>query len=143
MKPQRISFQNVMSLALWKEIQNKVKGVLNLPNLNDYNAHLGFLTEGSGGIHLHNQILLSYKQFLYEHRKIKQSIIITEFWEYLKMVYKIELEIEKKRMTNLLVTIENGQTFFENGIYKRLSISLKIYMIVTKLISFRSDMGGG
>ena len=31
-----------MSLALWKEIQNKVKGVLNLPNLNDYNAHLVF-----------------------------------------------------------------------------------------------------
>ena len=85
-----------MSLALWKEIQNKVKGVLNLPNLNDHNAHLGFFTEGSGSMHLHNQILLSYEQFLYEHRKIRQSIIITEFWKYLKMVYKIELEIAKK-----------------------------------------------
>ena len=58
--------------------------------------HIWFLTERSGSMHLHNQILLSYKQFLYEHRKIKQSIIITEFWKYLKMVYKIELEIEKK-----------------------------------------------
>ena len=56
-----------MSLALWKEIQNKVKGVLNLPNLNDLNAHLDFLTEGSGSMRLHNQILLSYKQFVYEH----------------------------------------------------------------------------
>ena len=46
-------------------------------------------------------------------------------------------------MTNLRVTIENGKTFFENGIYRRLSISLKIYMIITKPISFRSDMGGG
>ena len=93
-----------MSLALWKEIQNKVKGVLNLPNLNDQNTHLGFLTEGSGSMHLHNQILLSYKQFLYEHRKIKQSINITEFWKYLKMVlvYKIELEIAKG-MRNLRV----------------------------------------
>ena len=42
-----------MSLALWKEIQNKLKGVLNLPNLNDYNPHVGFFTEGSGSIHLH------------------------------------------------------------------------------------------
>ena len=41
-----------MSLALWK-------GVLNLPNLNDLNPHLGFLTEGSGSMPLHNQILLS------------------------------------------------------------------------------------
>ena len=47
-----------MSLALWKEIQNKVKWVLNLPNLNDLNAHLSLLTEGSGSMHLHNQILL-------------------------------------------------------------------------------------
>ena len=83
-----------MSLALWKEIQNKVKGVLNLPNLNYYNAHLGCLTEGSGSMHLHNQILLSYKQFLCEHRKIKQSIIISEFWKYLKMVYKINIIIK-------------------------------------------------
>ena len=45
-------------------------------------------------------------------------------------------------MTNLRVTIENGKTFIENGIYRRLSISLKIYMIITKTISFRSDMGG-
>ena len=78
-----------MSLALWKEIQNKVKGVLNLPNLNDSNAHLGFLTERSGSMHLHNQILLSYKQFLYEHRKIKQSVIITGFWKYLKWFIKL------------------------------------------------------
>ena len=85
-----------ISLALWKEIQNKVKGVLTLPNLNDHDVHLGFLTEGSGSLHLHNQILLSYKQFLYEHRKIKQGINITEFWKHLKMVYKIELEIAKK-----------------------------------------------
>ena len=85
-----------MSLALWKEIQNKVKGVLNLPNLNDLNAHLGFLTEGSGSMCLNNQILLSYKQFVYEHRKIKHSINITEFWKHLKTVYKIELEIAKK-----------------------------------------------
>ena len=73
-----------------------MKEVLNLPNLNDHNAHLGFLTEGSGTMHLHNQILLSYKHFLYEHRKIKQSRIVTEFWKDLKMVYKIELEIAKK-----------------------------------------------
>ena len=66
MKPQPISFLNVicMSLALGKEIQNKVKGVLNLPNLNDLNAHLGFLTDGSGSMRLHNQILFSYKQFV-------------------------------------------------------------------------------
>ena len=80
-----------MSLALWKEIQNKVKGVLN-----DLNANLGFLTEGSGSMRLHNQILLSYKQFVYEHRIIKHSINITEFWKHLKTVYKIELEISKK-----------------------------------------------
>ena len=73
MKPQPISFLNVMSLALWKEIQNKVKDVLNLPNLNDLNARLGFLTEGSGSMHLHNQIVLSYKQFLYEHRAAKHN----------------------------------------------------------------------
>ena len=85
-----------MSLALWKEIQNKLKGVLNLPNLNDLNAHLGFLTEGSGSMRLHNQILLSYKQFVYEHQKIKHSINITEFWKHLKTVYKIKLEIAKK-----------------------------------------------
>ena len=30
-----------ISLALWKEIQNKVKGVLTLPNLNDHDVHLG------------------------------------------------------------------------------------------------------
>ena len=78
-----------MSLALWKEIQNKVKGVLNLPNLNDLNAHLGFLTEGSG-----------------EHRKIKHSINITEFWKHLKTVYKIELEIAKK---NDKLTCHNGK----------------------------------
>ena len=66
-----------------------MKGVLNLPNVNDHNAHLGFLTEGSGSMHLHNQILLSYKQFLYEHRKIKQSINITEFGKYLTTFYKI------------------------------------------------------
>ena len=85
-----------ISLALWKEIQNKVKGMLSLPNLNDHDVRLGFLTEGSGGMHLHSQILLSYKQFLYQHRKIEQSLNITEFWKYLKMVYKIELEIAEK-----------------------------------------------
>ena len=37
-----------ISLALRKEIQNKVKGVLTLPNFNDHDVHLGFLTEGSG-----------------------------------------------------------------------------------------------
>ena len=62
-----------MSLALWKEIQNKVKGVLTLPNLNDHDVYPGFLTEGSGSAHLHNQILLSYRQFLYEHRKISKT----------------------------------------------------------------------
>ena len=56
-----------MSLALWKEIQNKVKGVLNLPNLNDLNAHLGFLTEGSGSMRLHNQVLLSKKRMTNLH----------------------------------------------------------------------------
>ena len=61
---------------------NKAKGVLKLPNLNDHNAHLGFLTEGSGSMQLHNQIL--------------QSINITEFWKYLKMIYKIELKIAKR-----------------------------------------------
>ena len=96
MKPQPLFSECSMSVAMWKEIQNKVKRVLNLPNLNDHNAHLGFLTEGSGRMNLHYQILFSYKQFLYEHRKIKQSIIITEFWKYLKMVYKIILEIAKK-----------------------------------------------
>ena len=80
-----------MSLALWKEIQKKVKGVLNLPNLNDLNAH-----EGSGNMRLHNQILLSYSQFVYEHRKIKHGINITDFLKHLKTVYKIELEIAKK-----------------------------------------------
>ena len=88
MKPQPISFLN--------EIQNKVKGVLNNPNLYDLNAHLGFLTEGSGSMRLHNQILLSYKQFVDEHRKIKHSINITDFLKHLKTVYKIELEIAKK-----------------------------------------------
>ena len=39
----RFYLLSVLSSALWKEIQNKVKGVLNLPNLNDLNAHLGFL----------------------------------------------------------------------------------------------------
>ena len=68
-----------ISLALWKEIQNKAKGALRVPDLNDHDVHLGFLTEGSGSLHLHNQILLSYKQFLYEDPKIKQSIISTEF----------------------------------------------------------------
>ena len=67
-----------MSLTLWKEIQNKLKGVLNLPNLSDLNAHLGFSTEGSGSMRLHNQILLSYNS-CYGHRKIKHSINITEF----------------------------------------------------------------
>ena len=67
-----------------------MKRVLNLPNLNDLNAHLGFLTEGSGSMRLHNQILLSYKQFVYKHRNI------TEFWKHLKTIYKIELEIAKK-----------------------------------------------
>ena len=104
-----------MSWALWKEIQNKVKGVLNFPNLNDLNAHLCFLTEGSGSMRVHNQILLSYKQFVSEHRKIKHSINTTEFWEYLKKVYKIELEITKK---NDKLTCHNSkwQTLFENGI---------------------------
>ena len=88
MKPQPISFLN--AICHW------LCGILNLPNLNDLNAHLGFLTEGSGSMHLHNQILLSYKQFVYEHRKIKHSINITEFWKHLKTVYKIELEIAKK-----------------------------------------------
>ena len=56
------------------------------------------------------------------------------------MVCKTELEIAKK-MTNLRVTIENGKTFYENG--RRVSISFKIYIIITKPISFRSDMGAG
>ena len=86
-----------MSLTLWKEIGNKVKEALNLPNLNDLNAHLGFLTGGSGSVRLHNQILLSCKQFLYEHRKMKQSLNITEFWKYLKTVYKTGLEIAKRK----------------------------------------------
>ena len=92
------------SLALWKEIRNKVKGVLNLSDLN-------FLTEVSGSMHLHNQILLSYKQLLYEHRKNKQSINITGFWKCLKMVYKIDLEIAKKNDLR-----GNGKTCVENGI---------------------------
>ena len=81
--------------------------------------------------------MLPYKQFLYEHRKIKQSINITEFWKYLKMVYKIELEIAK-RMINLRVI---GITFFDSDITEG-SASLTIYMIITKPISFKSDMGG-
>ena len=56
-----------ISVALLEEIQNKVKGALTLPDLN----------EGRGSLHLHNQILLSYKQFLYKHRKIKHRILKT------------------------------------------------------------------
>ena len=82
-----------MSLALWKEIQNKMKGVLNLPNLNDLNVRLGFLTEGSGSMRLHNQILLSYKQFVYEHRKIKHSINKGALNEELLETFYNELEI--------------------------------------------------
>ena len=33
-----------ISMALWEEIQNKVKGALTLPDLNDYDAYLGFMT---------------------------------------------------------------------------------------------------
>ena len=98
-----------------------------LPNLNDLNAHLGFLTEGPGSMRLHNQILLSYKQFFYEHRKIKHSINITEFWNYVKTIYKIELEIAKK---NDKLTSHNSkwQNLFRKWHYRRLSISLTIYM---------------
>ena len=99
-----------MSLALWKEIQNKAKGVLNLPNIKYHNAHLCFLTEESGSMHLHNQIQLSYKQFLLEHRKIKQSINIIEFWNIWKWFVKLNWRWQK-RMTNLRV-----KTCFENGI---------------------------
>ena len=79
------------SLALWDEIRNKVKGALTLPYLNGRDMHLRFLTEGSGGL------VVSYKQFLYDRRKIKHNISITEFWKHLKMVYKIELEIAEKK----------------------------------------------
>ena len=52
------------------------------------------------------------------------------------MAYKIELlEIEKK---NDKLTCHNRKWH-----YRRLSISLTIYRIITKPISFRSDMGGG
>ena len=111
-----------MSLTLWTEIQNKVKGVLNLPNINDHNAHPDFLTEGSGSMRLHNQILLLKKHFLYEHRKIKQSIIITEVWKYLKMVHKVELEIAKKN-DKLTCLIENGKTFLEWHLQKAQHLS--------------------
>ena len=75
---------------------------------------------------MHNQILLSYKQFVYEHRKIKHSINITEFWKYLKTVYKIELEIVK-RITNLHVTIENGKTFLKMALQKAQHLSHNLH----------------
>ena len=61
MKPQLTSSLNAInvSLVLWKEIQIKVQGALTLPDLNDHDVHVGFWSEGSGSLNLHNQILLS------------------------------------------------------------------------------------
>ena len=44
-----------------------------------------------------NQVLLSFKQFIYKHRAVRPSVNFENFLRYLMLIQKIEFKIAKDK----------------------------------------------
>ena len=81
---------------LWSSVQQWCSKCFSLPDLSPQTAVLGFLE--NAGVHIHqNLILLFFKKFVYEKRKLPSQIALPTFRNYLHYIYKIEHKIALKK----------------------------------------------
>ena len=97
-----------ITTILWQTIQRKCSPSLALPNVNVSTVHLGVFSEPSDqNMMTKNQVLLSFKQFIYKHWADSQSVNFENFWRYLMLIQKIEFMIAKTKKDQKL-TGRNG-----------------------------------
>ena len=83
---------------LWRAIQRKCSPSLTLPDITVSMVHLGFFSEPSDqNMMIKNQVLLSFKQFIYKHRADSPSVNFENFLRYLMLIQKIEFKIAKDK----------------------------------------------
>ena len=83
---------------LWRTIQRKCSPSLTLPDRTVSMVHLGFFSEPSDqNIVIKNQVLLSFKQFIYKHRADSPSVNFENFLRYSTLIQTIEFKIAKDK----------------------------------------------
>ena len=83
---------------LWQKIQRKCSPFLTLPNISVFTVHLGFFSEPPDqNMITKNQVLLSFKQFMYKHWADRPSVNFENFLRYLMLIQKIEYKIAKDK----------------------------------------------
>ena len=83
---------------LWWTIQRKCSPSLTLPDITVSMVHLGFFSEPSDqNTMIKNQVLLSFKQFIYKHRADSPNVNFEKFLRYLMLIQKIESKIPKDK----------------------------------------------
>ena len=83
---------------LWQTIQRKCSPFLTLPDITVSTVHLGFFSEPPDqNMMIKNQVLLSFKQFIYKHRADRPSVNFENFLRYLMLIHKIEFKIAKDK----------------------------------------------
>ena len=79
-------------------IQRKCSPFLTLPDITVSTVHLGFFSEPPDqNMMIKNQVLLSFKQFIYKHRVDRSSVNFQNFLRYLMLIQKIEFKIAKDK----------------------------------------------
>ena len=79
---------------LWQTIQRKCSPSLTLPDISVSTIYLGFFSEPSDqNMIITNQVLLSFKQFIYKHQAESPSANFENFWRYLMLIQNIEFKI--------------------------------------------------
>ena len=98
---------------LWWTIQRKCSSSLTLPDITVSMVHLGFFSEPSDqNMIIKNQVLLSFKQFIYEHRADSASVSFENFLRYLMLIQKIEFKTAKDK-ERLIVHCKNRDTLLQ------------------------------
>ena len=83
---------------LWGTIQRKCSPSLTLPDITVATVHLGFFSEPSDQhMMIKNQVLLSFKQFIYKHQADNPNVNFENFLRYLMLIKKIECKIAKDK----------------------------------------------
>ena len=83
---------------LWQTIQRKCSPFLTLPDITVSTVHLGFFSEPPDqNMMIKNQVLLSFKQFIYKHRADRPSVNCENVLRYLMLIQKIEFKIAKDK----------------------------------------------
>ena len=77
-------FLNCLITAnLWQTIQRKCSPFLTLPDVSLQSIWVFFSEPSDQNMMIKNQVLLSFKQFIYKHRADSPSVNFENFWRYL------------------------------------------------------------